>query len=224
MADKYDIEARYVPALACSVPFMAFGYYFLKNIDSKFWDATSALAIGSLGISAAMFLVAIHLSTTVGKVIELKLFRGGLNLPTTEFLLAESTYLSEDRKKAIRNKIKNKFGVDIRKKTEGTLQNRQVINEAVGEVRRSMRKNKFVLQKNIQYGLTRNLLSGSMLAFLASLAVFMTGNLVHNTTAVTVATVMIFLYLLFAGTAALLFMHAARQYASMLFDEFMGDS
>ena len=220
--DRYDIEARYVPALACSVPFLFFGYYFINGIDGAFWQSAFALTVGSVGLSTALYLIAIHFCRTLGKVIEEKWFRRGLSFPTTEFLLDSDTNLTPNRKVEIRLKIKKQLKIDLNAATEGTDTDRQRIHEAVGQVRKIFyRNNHLVQQRNIQFGLTRNLLAGSLVAIIVSALGLLLSALVSNTAASAVATILLIVYTLLAVISALLLKFTARQYACTLFDEFI---
>lgn len=220
--DRYDIEARYIPALACAVPFLFFGYYFINGIDGAFWQSAFTLTVGSVGLSTALYLIAIHFCRTLGKVIEEKWFRKGLSFPTTEFLLDSDTNLTPSRKAEIRGKIKKRFKIDLSNSTGGTDTDRQRIHEAIGQVRKIFyRDNHLVQQRNIQFGLTRNLLAGSLVASAVSAAGLLISSLASNSTASAVATILLVSYALLAAISALLLKFTARQYACTLFDEFI---
>jgi hypothetical protein len=220
--DRYDIEARYVPALACSVPFLFFGYYYINGIDGAFWQSALTLTVGSIGLSTALYLIAIHFCRTLGKVIEEEWFRKGSGFPTTEFLLDSDTNLTSSRKAEIRAKIKKQFKIDLSTATEGTYTDRKRIHEAVGQVRKIFyRNNHLIQQRNIQFGLTRNLLAGSLVAIIVSAAGLLLSSLAYNAAACTVATILLTLYVLLAAISALLLKFTARQYACTLFDEFI---
>ncbi len=220
--DRYDIEARYVPALVCSVPFLFLGYYFINGIDGAFWQSAFALTVGSVGLSTALYLVAIHFCRTIGKVIEEKWFHKGLTFPTTEFLLDSDTSLTPRRKAEIRRKIKDRFKIDLSTATEGSDANRRLINEAVGQIRKIFYgDNHLVQQRNIQFGLTRNLLAGSLIAIVISAAGLLLSDLTDNPTASAMALTLFGAYTLLAIVSAALVKFTARQYASTLYDEFI---
>jgi len=220
--DRYDIEARYVPALASSVPFLFFGYYFINGIDGAFWQSAFALTVGSVGLSTALYLIAVHFCRTLGKVIEERWFRNGLTFPTTAFLIDSDTNLTPNRKTEIRRKVKKQFNIDLGTATEGTDADRRLIHEAVGQIRKTFYRNNHLLQqRNIQFGLTRNLLAGSLVAITVSAAGLFLGSLTNNTTASAVAVTLLIAYLFLATASVLLLKFTARQYAYTLYDEFI---
>ena len=219
--DRYDIEARYVPALICSVPFFFFSYYFLNDLDGAFWESALMLTVGSIGLPTALYFVAIHFCTALGKIIENNWFRNGLTLPTTEFLLDKDTNLSLERKDALKRKIKLRFNIKLQSVIDDTDQNRRLIHESIGQVRSGFyRKNHLVQQRNIRYGMTRNLLSGSLVAVILSGAGYVLSNVAGNA-ASQVALALLIIYCILAGLSAALLNSTARQYAHTLFDEFL---
>ena len=220
--DRYDIEARYVPALVCSVPFAFLGFYYLSGIDQAFWQSAFTLTAGSVTLSAALFVTAIHFCRTIGKMIEVNLFRNGLQFPTTNFLLDKDANLTPDRKSKIRKKVLTSFDVDLTNATEDTEHDRRLIHEAVGHVRKSLyKKSPLVMQRNIQFGLTRNLLSGSLIASVVSAFGLALSNATHNAAAGNLAAVLLACYLLIGISSALLLRFSARQYVYALYDEFL---
>jgi hypothetical protein len=222
--DRYDIEARYVPALVGSVPFLFFGYYFINGVDGAFWQSAFALAIGTIGLSTALYLIAIHFCRTVGKVIEEYWFRRGLAFPTTEFLLDNDTSLTPSRRADIRRKIKQQFNIDLGDALEGTDANRRLIHEAVGQIRTLFyRKNHLVQQRNIQFGMTRNLLAGSLIAIAVSSAGLLLSSWIGNDAASAVALTLLIMYILLAIASAALLKFVAQQYAHTLFNEYMAN-
>ncbi len=222
--DRYDIEARYAPALASSVPFLFFGYYFISGIDGAFWQSAFTLAIGSIGLSTALYLIAVHFCRTLGKILEDKLFRNGLDFPTTDFLLDGDTNLTPDRKKQIREKIKQRFNINLESTGKDTDANRRQIHEAVGQIRNIFYlKNHLIQQRNIQFGTTRNLLAGSIVAITFSALGTLLAWVVGNDTATKVAVVLFLIYVLVALFSAFLLKFTARHYATTLFDEFIAD-
>ena len=187
MADKYDVQARYAPALLCSVPFILLGFYFLNDIDSTFWSSAFGMSIGSLSLSAAMYVLASHACRIVGKVLEEKIFNNGADFPTTLFLLDGDANFTPERKKMIYSKINTEFGVDLSGKTSDSPQNRRLIHECVGQIRSKFyKKNEMVLQRNIQFGFAKNLAGGSLIAIIASIVGLAVSQVVNNSKAASI--------------------------------------
>jgi len=223
--DRYDVEARYVPALICSVPFLFLGFYYLNGLDSIFWQSAFALTIGSVGFSTALFLVVIHFCRAIGKAIEEKMFRRGLTFPTTEFMLNEDTNLSPERKAKIISKVKQKFDIDLSKKISGSDQDRRAVHEAVGQIRSMFHKNsQLIQQRNIQFGFTKNLLGGSVLAVTVSMIGVILSIVTSNSVALKVSFVLLASYFILGLASFSLVRFTARHYAHTLYDEFLASN
>lgn len=220
--DRYDIEARYVPALIGSVPFLFFGHYFIAGLDGAFWQSAFTMKFGAVGLSTALYLVAIHFCRTLGKVIEEKWFQKGLAFPTTDFLLSSDTNLSRDRKTAIKQKVTDQFSIELSATMADTTINRQKIHEAVGQIRyKFYKKNHLVQQRNIQYGATRNLLAASIVAAVVAAFGALLSWLTGNNSAFDVALVLLCLYGALMLFSAISVRFTARQFAHTLFNEFL---
>jgi hypothetical protein len=220
--DRYDIEARYVPALVCSVPFVYLGRHYLSSTDATFWNSVIALNVGSLGLTTALFLVSVYFSRALSKILEVIVFDSGKNFPTTKYLLDEDDHLSSDKKAKIISKIRKEFGVDLRGHTSGSESDRLVINEAVTHVRRSLyKKSNRHLERNIQYGLTRNLLGASLIATAASLLLLVPCLLVNDPTTLLIASMLGITYSMVVLLSLGLIRFMANQYALTMFDEYL---
>lgn len=221
--DRYDIEARYVPALVCTIPFLFLGFYYLNGLDSAFWRSTFAVNVGSISFSSAIFFMLVHFCRAIGKAIEEKIYRDGLSFPTTEFLLDNNTSLSKERKSEIIKKVNDKFGVDITNRTGNTDTNRLLIHECVSQIRSVLRKNNpMILQRNIQFGFAKNLLGGSVLAFFTSTFGLAASVAASNNQATRVSFVLICCYSVLVLASFLLMRLAAKHYAHTLYEEFLG--
>ena len=222
LPNKYNLEARYVPSLVCSVPFFFLGYYYLGGIDSEFWSSAAGLTVGGLGLTAAMLFVMVNFCRNFAKLIEEKMFNDGLAFPTTTFLLDADTNLSPGYKKSIIKKIKDKFDIDLSNETEGTVANRRTINEAVRRINSIFfGKNDLLLQRNIQFGFAKNILAGSIIATVVSELGVVVSSFMDNVTALQVATVLLTAYATIALIALVSVRFVARHYAQALYGEFM---
>lgn len=222
MPDKYDVQARYVPALVCSVPLLFLWFYYLKGLDGSFWQSVSVVAIGSLGLSTALFIVVVHFGRAIGKLMEEKMFKRGLTFPTTEFLLDTDNNLSPDMKAKIISKIHARFGIQLSARTKDTGINRRAIHEAIGQVRSMFyKKNPMVLQRNIQFGLSKNLFGGCVLATGASILGLILSLPSHDTTTLQIAASLIAIYSVVGIGSFVLIPFTARHYATTIYDEFM---
>ena len=220
--DRYDIEARYMPALVSSVPFVLLSYYYLSALDNTFWTTILGLTVGSVGFTTAIFIVMVNFCRGFAKLIEEKIFNMGRSFPTTAFLLDDNTTLSDSMKKKIIDKILKNFDIDLRQNTANTESNHRVIHEAVGQIRRLFyKKNDLLLKRNIQYGFAKNLMSGSIIATFISLFAIVISHVSNNKSALLIATVLLIAYIILATLSFLLVRFTARHYAYTLYDEFV---
>lgn len=222
--DRYDIEARYLPALICSVPFVYFGLHYLRQTDVAFWNSTLALGAGSLTLTTALFLMSVHYSRALGKILEWLIFHHGIDFPSTTFLIDSDPNFSHEKRERIRNKIKSDFGVDIRASGAGRVRDKVLINEAVSHIKRSLyRKSSRHLEKNIQYGLVRNLLACSLIAMIMSLALTILSEVLGDQSGITVSVILTVIYSLGALISLLMLRFVANQYALTLYEEFLSN-
>lgn len=220
--NQYNVEARYIPSLVCSVPFFFFAYYYVQGMDNDFWNSAAGLAIGGVGLSAAMLIVMVNFCRNFGKFIEEKIFNDGLSFPTTTFLLDYDKNLSSGYKKKIIEMIKDRFDIDLIDETEGTADNRRTINEAVRRINSMFfGKSDLILQRTIQFGFAKNILAGSIIATFVSEAGVVVSALSNNITAMHVATVLLVLYTGIALIAFASVRFVARHYAQALYGEFI---
>jgi hypothetical protein len=220
LPNKYNFEARYVPSLACSIPFFLFGYYFFSGIDNAFWSSVAGITVGGVSISAVMLVVMVNFCRNLGKLIEEKLFKDGLEFPTTTFLLDTDTNLSISMKKAVIKKIKHQFNIDL--KIEDTIDNRRLINEAVRRINsKFFGKNDLLLQRTIQFGFTKNILAGAIIATAVSILGIIVSVALHNIPAMYAATLLTLIYMCVGLVSFASVRFIARHYAQALYVEFM---
>lgn len=219
---RYNVEARYIPSLVCSVPFFFIGYYYLVGIDNQFWSSVTGLTLGGVGFTTAMLIVMVNFCRNFGKFLEEKFFDDGLSFPTTMFLLDTDTNLSPSCKKAVIKKIKEKFDINLTHETVGTVANRRTINEAVRRINSMFfGKNDLLLQRTIQFGFTKNTLAGSIIASIVSGAGIIVSALANNITAMHISTTLLLGYVVIALISIASVRFAARHYAQALYGEFM---
>ncbi len=135
--------------------------------------------VTSLGLSTALVFLMVQLNRLIAKEVFQKFyFQEELNMPTTNHLLWKDTFFEETIKEKIRTKINSKFEIYIQNLTEeqaDELKSRKQIMTAVSQIRNSLRENKLLLQHNIEYGFFRNLIGGSLIALVFSIAISIYG-------------------------------------------------
>ena len=222
MPDKYEIRAHYAPALLCSAPFIAFGFYFLGRIDGGFWNTLLAQAVSGISMTFALYYLAAFVCRHAGKWLEDTIFGYGINLPTTDYLIEGSALCSAERQDQIRTKILREFDINLNSKKADTRDNRRRIHEAVGGVRRKFfKKSEIILQRNIQFGFSKNLAGGALVSLAASLALGIISAIQHNSTCLTVSTLLAAWYTVLAVFGLIAMKPNAIRYAHTLFDEYL---
>ena len=222
MPDKYELRTQYVPALLCSLPFTAFGVYFLHGLDTAFWNTVLAQAAGGIGVAAALYYLASIVCRSVGKRIEERTFEDGREFPTSRFLMDDDRHFTDDFKSEIFAKVEGEFGIDLNGKTSGKTSDKQRVHEAVGRIRQKFfKKNELIAQRNIDYGFSRNTLGGATVSFLASLVVTVLSFAAGNDTALKISALLVIWNMLLIAFGLLTLRPNADRYAHTLFTEFV---
>ncbi len=204
------------------MPFFLLGFYFLTGVDDGFWSSLAGLTFGGLGLTAAMFLVMVKFCRDLGKLIEEKIFTEGLTFPTTTFLSDDDDSLSDDYKAKVIQKINLRFGTDLSNKTTGSVQDKRAINEAVRSINSMFYgKNALLLQRTIQFGFSKNLFAGTLIAIVTSLIGILISILTDNSMALNAAVVLLVSYIIVGALAFLSIRFTAKHYAQALYSEFM---
>jgi len=224
MPDRYEVQARYAPALLSSAPFVIVEYYFLRQLSSGLAGKILAIGFGGLTMTAALYQLASFSCRHVGKYIEERIYDNGRDFPTTKFLLDNDLTLSPELKLQIYTKINKEFKINLIRKASDSPENRRRIHEAVGQVRKKHFKSGEVLtQRNIYYGSARNMAGGSVLAIIASLAAVILSLLDKSSGALGVSVFFLMVYILALPLSIIAMRFTARHYAQSLFDDFLGD-
>jgi hypothetical protein len=224
--DKYTTEASFYPAVATLPPFILLNYYFLQTFLSGLLTLMLGLVIEGVSVGVVFIFLLMEVNRFLSKMIlENRLFQNELTMTTTEFLLYKDHTYSEAHKTKIRKKISQEFKVKLPLKSEEVANEssaRQRIAEAVSLVRARMKGGRLLLQHNIQYGVARNLIGGSLLAALISLVDFhIFLNVFPNQTAAVIALIFIFLYGALILFSKQILYAQGKQYAKILFQEYL---
>lgn len=222
MFSQYEIRARLVPALICAVPFLAFGYFFLASIDASFSEFVLAQVVGGVSMMAAVFLLLAFAARHVGMWLQDLMFKHGTNFPTTSFLLDADVTFSEERKRQIRAKVVADFDVDLSDYTTDTASSRRRIGEAVSHIRKQFfGKPGLTLQRNIEFGLAKNLAGGSILALVVSVIIVGLSTIVAGPVLLKLGIVMALIYVVMVVFGLIAMRTNANRYAAALFEEYL---
>ena len=229
--DEYALKARYAPALlTIIIPIMVFNHFFVSAEFSKFvGEFMGAKLISNLTISAVCLYYLSEFGRIMGKnVFEKRYFRDESKMPTTNFLMhSDNTYSSEYKQK-FRDRAYSEFGLGLPNLNDEEADERAArtrIVEAMALVRKKLKDNEFLLQHNIEYGAMRNAIGGALLgAILSLINIWFFSKVVPGELAVSLSVATLILYLLLLAFSKVIVNFYGRNYAKVLFREFMGSA
>ncbi len=222
MFSVYEVRARIMPAIVCSIPFLAFGYFFLAGIDRGFTEVVVTQMVGGISTMVAMFLFLAFLARHVGTWLQDVMFSEGDRFPTTLLLLDGNPAMSEERKSQVRGKVKLEFGIDLSAHAGDTAKSRQRIGEAVSHIRKKFfGKPGLALQRNIEFGIAKNIAGGSILALVVSLTTSVISFTMGTMDLVYLGMITTFIYTLLVVFGIAAMGTNAKRYATALFEEYL---
>ncbi len=171
--DTYTLIARAFPAVLSTIPFFVFHYFYLSPVLGEFWGSLLAIKIASdVTFSVVMFFLLLQAGRFISKeFIESKIYKKGLNFPTTNYLLHLDDEFSPEYTKKVHTKIKKDFDIQIPSSRSEDLDNnhsRKLISEAMSHIRYKIKGGYLVDQRNTEYGFARNLAGCSIVAAMMS--------------------------------------------------------
>ncbi len=173
--DRYFLQAHLMPAFLTAIPALVFYHaLFSPPLEAVFANMQLLTQGTGLTFSLALVFLWVQLNKLGGRLVFQKLiFKDELQMPTTDHLLYRNNYFTPETKRLIRTKVESRFHLRLYTyKKEGKQEEnaRKQICLAVSQIREHLRNNKMLLRHNIDYGFFKNLISGSLLALLLSLA------------------------------------------------------
>lgn len=169
--DQYYLYARISPALLTAIPLILFNHFYINTELSGFLHTvSSAHWVAEISMPLAFILFLVFISRSISKmIIENNLYDGETKMPTTNILLYENDFYSTEYKNKIHKKIFDNFDIKLLSLTEeitDEVDARRRIVEAVSHIREKVKGGRLLLQHNIEYGFFRNLIGGSVIAFI----------------------------------------------------------
>ncbi len=226
--NKYFYRARLFPALITAIPMLIF---INKVIAVKYATALKNIydvlpLITHLGLSAAIIFLLVQINRIVAKeVFQRWYFRDELYMPTTNYLLMNSTYYPVAIKNKIRDKIADRFQIDLLNAIEEQQNHdnaRKLIVAAVSQIRNTLRGNAMLLQHNIEYGFWRNLIGGSLFALFFSALIIGYGYQNDLSDQITIGLICFIVFLVPVVLSKMIIRFYGKYYAKILFEEFLG--
>ncbi|MET2985579.1 hypothetical protein [Aureibaculum conchae] len=224
---EYYIKARLFPTIICAIPILTLYYFGFSEKIIDFIDFLKGYKwVSDITISVAIIYLMTQINRFVSKELFQKVFfKDEINMPTTNFLLHSGTFFAEKIKSSIHKKIEENFDIKLLTKieeAENVLEARKTIISAVAQVRNATRDNHLLLQHNIEYGFTRNLIGGCSIAALISLLnLYFFKSFIPNTLAFNISIGFGILYLLPILFSKYLVNRYGKYYAKVLFEQFL---
>ena len=233
--DKYERNARFFPAIvAMVIPglFMTWVFRdklpFIKEAEGWFFYLLEGFVAPALLFSAFGYFLRSLFRSTSKLIFQIPFFRDDeVNMPTTDYLFWNNDFCTEEKKERIYSKILGKYEINIpighvKKKDE--LAVRKKIAEAVRLIRVDFRKegnnDSIVQDYNIQFGMYRNFLGGSVYSCLLIAGTILMNALYSFTNEWVSSVIAIVVQVLLIAASIVSLKHAASDYAKYLIDYF----
>ena len=223
--DKYTLHARVYPTVLCIIPIVLFVLAIDDPTLAKLLsDVVAVQVVGQIGVGVAAFFLLMQLARSIGKdVFERFIFDDELEFPTTTYLMPTSSELSVALRTRIAAKTSELFDLELPTIAEceaDLLSARRQARDIVAQIRGAAGKPELLQQRNWEYGFYRNLIGGSVVAFVVSI-VAAYGH--AGTTVGYVCVVLSIIYLVILLSSPWLLRRSANHYARQLFSAFLGD-
>lgn len=225
--DIYYFKARLFPTVITSIPLFVFVIQVLKPLYGeslkKIFDILPMLT--SLGIYAGLVFLSVQINRFVSKeIFQRFFFKEDSNMPTTNYLLWNNVFFAVDTKKGIREKILSSYNITLltpAEEQQDDLRARNLIVHAVSQIKNKLRGNAVLFQHNIEYGFIRNLIGGSLIAIIFSIAITIYALIYQDGTLRNTGIILLVIYSLPIIFSKLLITKYGRYYARVLYEQFM---
>ena len=225
--DIYYFKARLFPTVITSIPLFVFVIQVLKPLYGeslkKIFDILPMLT--SLGIYAGLVFLSVQINRFVSKeIFQRFFFKEDSNMPTTNYLLWNNVFFAVDTKKGIREKILSSYNITLltpAEEQQDDLRARNLIVHAVSQIKNKLRGNAVLVQHNIEYGFIRNLIGGSLIAIIFSIAITIYALIYQDGTLRNTGIILLVIYSLPIIFSKLLITKYGRYYAKVLYEQFM---
>jgi len=226
--DKYSLTGRLIPAfISMIIPIVVFNFFYASDeFTALIGEIMGVKIAANITVPIVCLFILSQFGRMIGKnVFEKNYFKDEKFMPTTQFLLFSDSNFSEQYKSKIRNKMEVDFDIKLlskKEEAEDIEESRTRIVETMALVRKSLHKNEFLLQHNIEYGAMRNLIGGSVIGSLICIfnIAFFRSFVLHGL-AVNISIFMLVIY----GTLILfskkIISFYGQRYAKIMFSEYM---
>lgn len=221
--NEYGIKARVFPAILCAMPFLVLKHFLIDPyFDLSITDKLFAGIMGDISLTVILIYLLVQINRLVSKLI----FENKSNFPTSQMLLASSFKISREFRSKISQKIEEDFNLSLptladEKSNIENAKNR--ISEIVHLIINKVGDGVLLLQHNIEYGFTRNLIGGSLISFVVSFACIIIFSFIfQNKIAYIISITLSVLYTVPIIFSKTILKHYSEEYARVLFREYLG--
>jgi len=225
--NQYFIRARLFPTILTSIPIIIFINYVLnKELYPSLEQIYSILpTLTSFGISGAIIFLSIQINRIVSKELFQKFyFNEEIEMPTTKMILWQDSKLDKNIKSKIRKKINDRFQIKLKNEIEEISDlegSKKQIVFAVSQIRNLLRGNIFLFRHNIEYGFIRNLIGGSLIAFIISIIILTYALITQDKTLEITSIILIIIYILPLIFSKFIINMFGNYYAKTLYEQFL---
>jgi len=233
MADRnkiYEKKARLYPVIiAMLIPMILFiilGTHIcsLFNNFHYIWNVLISIIPAGLITGTLSYSLKSIARSTSKKIFQFPLFKEDETyMPSTNYLLYSTNYMSAQKKQLIREKIKQKIGLDLlneEQERQNEREARLLIVDAVAQIRERTRGNEILFNYVCYFGFIRNFLGANVWSFLITL-IFMIYNFYDSIVSNTISIGAVLLVLSLFGIFYALLKQSGREYARQLYIAFI---
>jgi hypothetical protein len=225
--DRYYLNARLFPTVLTSIPTLLVYYkYIVPLYHGKLENVIAVLpAITTIVLSSAIIFLLTQINRFISKEIYQRIyFNEEINMPTTNLLLKSNSEFEISIKQKIEDKIKTKFELRLLSETEelsDVIRARKLIVTAVSQIKNSLRENSLLLQHNIEYGFSRNLIGGSTIALVICIFMLVLSYNSKDISMIYLSWILSIMYFLPIAFSKIILDRLSKNYAKILFEQFL---
>ena len=225
--DRYYLNARLFPTVLTSIPTLLVYYkYIVPLYHGKLENVIAVLpAITTIVLSSAIIFLLTQINRFISKEIYQRIyFNEEINMPTTNLLLKSNSEFEISIKQKIEDKIKTKFELRLLSETEelsDVIRARKLSVTAVSQIKNSLRENSLLLQHNIEYGFSRNLIGGSTIALVICIFMLVLSYNSKDISMIYLSWILSIMYFLPIAFSKIILDRLSKNYAKILFEQFL---
>ena len=159
--DRYDIEARFIPALFGVIPILVIWFQSLKYFQELQHWVFSIKLIGGISFGLILTYAFVFLVREISKKIQSSVFK---EMPSA-YLMQSDKFYSDSFKTRYFDKVVKDFqlGIDL-----SSNESSHQLEEAFALALEKVRNRPMVRLQNIRYGFIRNILGGCLIGLVGS--------------------------------------------------------